>query len=267
MVLQYITWALLTQHVPSATSQLSQHVLTHSPCLQLRLWGPPQVCCGFGAARQLGWCVSPVTLPERVLVVLCGQEKPQLFISSEVCFTLWATVLFCTYTSWGERGTLTGRGSLHIHPLWAQESAELGTAARATRSFTNGFKSCEEQVLPISTQLPHWILNQGLIFFTLTVLLHQSNLLSKLLIFSFHISLPALCCGCSLADECLRWGECWLACGEVAWVRSLMWGSRQQHMLQGLCCRTAKGNEQLAKQTEKGIRRRGRLSYSFFSVY
>lgn len=104
--------------------------------------------------RELGWCVSPVTLPERVLVVLCGQEKPQLFISSKACFTLWATV-FCTYTGWGERGTLTGRGVCmpHAHPPSVQESDEFGTAARATRGFTNCFKSCEEQLLPISWHL------------------------------------------------------------------------------------------------------------------
>lgn len=51
-----------------------------------------------------------------------------------------------------------------------QSRRVLGTAARATRGFTYCFKSCEEQLLPISTHLIYWILNQGLIFFTLTVL-------------------------------------------------------------------------------------------------
>lgn len=38
-----------------ALSHLSarQFVLTHSPCLLLKPWGPPQVCCGFGAPDSL----------------------------------------------------------------------------------------------------------------------------------------------------------------------------------------------------------------------
>lgn len=88
--------------------------------LELELWGPPQVCCGFRAARRLGWCaascsivcLSPVTLPERILVVLCGQEKPQLFISSKVCLVLWATVFFCTLYKTERERDLAGRGSL-----------------------------------------------------------------------------------------------------------------------------------------------------------
>lgn len=91
------------QHVPSDTAQMRRRVLAHAPCLDFEPWGPPQVCCRFGAVRQLGWCaascsilcLSPLTLPGRILVVLCDQEKPQLFISSKVCLVLWATVFFC----------------------------------------------------------------------------------------------------------------------------------------------------------------------------
>lgn len=63
------------------------------------------------AGRQLGWCVSPGTLPERVLVVLCGQKKHS---SAAKLISHYGPVSsFCTDTSWGERGTGTGRGSLY----------------------------------------------------------------------------------------------------------------------------------------------------------
>lgn len=84
------------QHVPSDTTRMRRRVLAHAPCLDFEPWGPPQVCCRFGAARQLGWCaascsilcLSPLTLPGRILVVLCDQEKPQLLISSTVCLSV-----------------------------------------------------------------------------------------------------------------------------------------------------------------------------------
>lgn len=54
----------------------------------------------------------------RILVVLCGQEKPQLFIISKVSLVLGATVFFFSILHKTERETLQAEGVLvpPVHP-------------------------------------------------------------------------------------------------------------------------------------------------------
>lgn len=126
----------------------------------------------------------------------------------------------------GERETLQAGGVWmpHIHSLWVQAIAELGTAARAARGLTNCFKPCEGQLLPTSI---HSVLHL-LDFESASDLLHpyclvlsmppKSSSFQASEGFYLGISLPALCHSCSLADECLRWGGCWLAVEEWPWT-------------------------------------------------
>lgn len=262
MVLLYITWALLIQHVPSATSQLRQYGLTHSPCLQLKPWGPPQMCCGFGAARQLGWCVSPGTLPERVLAVLCGQEKHSW--AAKLVSHYGHCLLLHLHKLGRERNCNKQEEFVCLMFILHQPRRVLGTTARATRDFTNCFKCCIHLLLLWRTDAVNIYSFHLLDFESESDFLHPYCLAhtTKAIFlpsyWSFNLVFPFLPCGCSLADECLRWGECCLVVEKWPWAGASCGG-----VCSSLCCRTAKGNKQSAKLTEKAARR-GRLSHSFF---
>lgn len=92
-------------------------------------------------------------------------------------FHIMDTVFFCTYISWGERGTVTSRGSLYascsssISPgeCWVQQPEPL-EISQIVLNVVFIFCYCEEQMLSISTHFIYWISNQSLIFFILTIL-------------------------------------------------------------------------------------------------
>lgn len=160
-------------------------------------------------------CPSLATTSERVSVVLCGQEKPQLFISGKVCLVVQATVTFCTLHKM-ER-VLAGRGSLDAScsSPTTQASAGLGTTARATGALTNYFSPREGQ--GAATTAPRSTLCSP-DFEPGSDLLHpycpalpvppKPSSFPASEWFYLGISFPALCQGYSRAGECLRWGGC-----------------------------------------------------------
>lgn len=155
LVFLYISWVLLVQHVCAFRHCSNEAICAHSCALAgARALEPLQVCRVQGSWVDYLVCSELLDhVPEpcnsgRILVVLCGQEKPQLFIISKVSLVLGATVFFFSILHKTERETLQAEGVLvpPVHPPWVQANAEL----RATRGLTNYFKPCEGQLQPTS---------------------------------------------------------------------------------------------------------------------
>lgn len=131
-------------------------------------------------------------------------------MAEKIFLVLWAV------PSTRQRHTLQAEGVWmpHVHPPRVQASAESGTAQRATRGLTNYFKPCEGQLLPISIHSVLHLLDfesgSDLLLPHCLVLSVPQKLASFQASECFYlgISLPALSHGCSIADECLRWGGC-----------------------------------------------------------
>lgn len=150
--------------------------------------GQPDGLAGVCAASCSIVCLSPAILPERILVVLCGQEKPQLFNSSKVSLVLWATVFFYTLLKMErERPCRQGEFGCLIFILcesrrllsWGQQPEPLEVSQIVLNLVKD---SCCQH--PFTVSFIYWILNQPLICFTRTVWscpCHQSRLPSKLL--------------------------------------------------------------------------------------